>query len=85
MDLDESSVHYERFLTHLKFFAQRVIQDKSIESDDANFVKMIQEAYQEEYRCACKVADYVKKEFGKELTDEETIYLAVHIKRVTMK
>lgn len=83
-ELNENSVHYERFLAHLKFFAQRVLTDKEIEPDDEDFVKMIQSKYREEYLCACKIGEYIKKEFHKTMTDEELIYLTVHIKRVTM-
>ncbi len=45
---------------------------------------MIQSKYKEEYICACKIGEYIKKEFDKTMTDEELIYLTVHIKRVTM-
>jgi beta-glucoside operon transcriptional antiterminator len=83
-ELDENSIHYERFLTHLKFYAQRVLDDKEIEPDDESFVRIIQEKYANEYKCACKIGNYVKKEFHRESTEEELVYLAVHIKRITM-
>lgn len=83
-DLDEESIHYERFLTHLKFFAQRTLMNEAIEPDDEGFVKIIQEKYSNEYQCACKIGNYVKNEFDRDMTEEELIYLAVHIKRVTM-
>ena len=28
IELDEYSLHYERFITHLKFFAQRMLSEK---------------------------------------------------------
>ena len=40
----------------------RVLPDKEIEPDDEEFVKMIQSKYKEEYICACKIGEYIKKD-----------------------
>lgn len=85
MDLDEYSVHYERFITHLKFFAQRVFLGNELDDGENGFLDTIREMYQNEYRCAGKVKDYVYKEFGKMLTEDEMIYLTIHMKRITTK
>lgn len=85
MDLDEYSVHYERFITHLKFFAQRVFLGNELADGENGFLDTIREMYQNEYRCAGKVKDYVYKEFGKTLTEDEMIYLTIHMKRITTK
>lgn len=85
MDLDEYSVHYERFITHLKFFAQRVFLGNELDDGENGFLDTIREMYQNEYRCAGKVRDFVYKEFGKTLTEDEMIYLTIHMKRITTK
>lgn len=85
VELDEYSLHYERFVTHLKFFVQRVFTNTEISDDDKNFLQMLKEQYQEEYRCALKIRSYMLKEYQKDLTEDELVYLTVHIKRVTMK
>lgn len=83
MELDEYSLHYERFLTHLKFFIQRVFSGTTLQNDDKSFILMLKEQYPNEYRCALKIRDYMKKEFGQELSEDELVYLTVHIRRVT--
>ena len=83
MDLDEYTLHYERFITHLKFFAQRVFQGAEIKGEDKNFLFALKEQYKEEYKCALKIRDYVIKEYHRDLTEDEMIYLTVHIKRIT--
>ncbi|WP_426348378.1 BglG family transcription antiterminator LicT [Alloiococcus sp. CFN-8] len=83
MDLDEYTLHYERFITHLKFFAQRVFQGSEIKGEDKNFLFALKEQFKEEYTCALKVRDYVIKEYNRDLSEDEMIYLTVHIKRVT--
>lgn len=82
IELDEYSLHYERFITHLKFFAQRMISGKIIKDDDTNFCEMIKTQYKEAYSCAEKIQKYILKDFNHELSDEEMMYLTVHIKRI---
>ena len=83
-ELDEYSLHYERFITHVKFFVQRVFNGTEINEDDKSFLLMLKEQYKKEYLCALKIQDYMRKEFGKELTEDEIIYLTVHIRRMTI-
>lgn len=82
-DLDENSLHYERFITHLKFFVQRVFSGTELDGDDKDFLLILKERYKNEYQCTLKIRDYMQKEFGHELTEDELIYLTIHIRRVT--
>lgn len=84
IDMDEYSIHYERFITHLKFLASRVLTGVELQDDDMAFLQVLKDQYQEEYKCALKIRDYIQKEYGKDLTRDELIYITVHIKRVTM-
>ncbi|NFK77457.1 PRD domain-containing protein [Clostridium botulinum] len=83
LELDEYSIHYERFITHLKFFAQRLFTETIISDGDTQFIKVLKKQYKKEYGCTLKVRDFIKKEYGCELTEDEMIYLTIHIKRIT--
>lgn len=83
--IDKESVFYERFITHLKFFAQRIFAGKEVESDDKEFQEIIRNKYQECVDCVEKIRVYIKKTCNHNVTDEEMMYLTVHIKRVTTK
>ena len=83
VEIDEYSLHYERFLTHLKFFVQRVFTDTEINEPDKGFLLALKEQYRNEYLCTLKVRDYMMKEYEKELTEDELIYLTVHLRRIT--
>lgn len=85
VEFDEYSLHYERFLTHLKFFVQRIFSGVEIDDDDKNFLLVLKEQYKNEYKCALKIRDYINKEYGYDLTEDEMVYITVHIKRVTTK
>lgn len=83
LDLDEYSIHYERFITHLKFFSQRIFSGKVIHEEDSNLCELMKKRYKEAYECVYKIEKYINKEFNHDLTEEERMYLAVHINRVT--
>ncbi|MEH7382088.1 PRD domain-containing protein [Bacillus sp. JJ1533] len=84
MELDETSLNYERFLTHLRFFGMRYMRnEKSTDFIDDFFHEQIKLKYSDAYACTQKVATYLNKEFGWEISKEEEIYLTVHIHRVT--
>lgn len=79
---DESSLNYERFITHLKFLAQRIYSKELLNSDTEELSAMISKVYPEEYICGQKIQYFIRKNYGHEVTDEEVAYLAVHIKRM---
>ncbi len=85
IELDESSLDYERFLTHLKFFSQRLFREQFHDDQNDNLGKIIRLQYPEEYKCVGKIKNYIYSEYGMELSEEEMTYLTVHIKRITNK
>ncbi len=83
IQLDEASLHYERFVTHVKFLLQRIYRKELLSSEDKELAEMMQRKYPREYQCSLKVAEYIKEATGYELSDEEVMYLSIHIRRVT--
>ena len=82
--LDEKSMHYERFVAHLKFFARRIFFSKEMLSDEEQeFSDLIELKYPREYACARKIADYIEAQYDCTVTKEEIMYLAIHIRRIT--
>lgn len=84
INFDEESLHYMRLVTHLKFFAFRLFSDNILECNDIEFQDIIKAKYKEEYNCSLKIRELIRLDYQKELTEEELVYLTVHIKRVTM-
>lgn len=81
--LDEESVYYYRFITHLKFFAARLFTDK-IYKDEQNddLLEIIKIKYEKPYRCASKISEFILKKYGYILSDEEILYLTIHISKI---
>lgn len=84
IELDEESLSYYRFLTHLKFFAQRVVQGSPVDDRDRDHTlhDLVRVQYPEAYACAEKIADYTRKIYKRNLSKEEILYMTIHIERI---
>ncbi|WP_134684652.1 BglG family transcription antiterminator LicT [Brevibacillus migulae] len=82
VEFEEDSLNYHRFVTHLRFFAQRVFQGTHYDNDDDYLYIMIKQKHKEAASCTEKIKDYIKKEYNHTLTNEEMLYLTIHIERV---
>lgn len=80
--LDEDSLDYERFITHLKFFIQRIINNQCFKNDDSALFEMLKQQCPNSYGCAKKIEEYIKLKLNYDLTEEEIVYLTVHIHRI---
>ena len=83
IELDETSLHYERFVTHIKFLLQRVYRKELLPDEESELAELMQKKYQKEYDCSKMVAAYIEEETKCSLSGEEIMYLAIHIRRVT--
>lgn len=81
--LDEESWDYQRFMTHLKFFAKRMFGQGQSTSGDDEWFFLIREKYPGAYRCIVKIADYIHDTYHYELNREEMLYLMIHIEKIT--
>ena len=82
IELDEDDLNYDRLLTHLKYFAKRIVNNNQNNSTDSGFIKMISTTYPEAYECAVKIGDYILKNNDYYVNDDEIVYLTMHIQRV---
>lgn len=83
IEFDEESLHYERFITHLKFFCNRVMSNTACVVDDAELNQVIREKYKKDYKCVEKIKRFIKTEYDKDITEEEMTYLTIHLKRIS--
>lgn len=82
IQIDEESLDYERFVTHLKFFIQRAMHEKDSRIWEKSLMDMIRIQYMDAYECAGKVASYIEKTTPYSVQEEEMVYLTVHIQRL---
>ena len=76
---NSESFVYERFLRHLRFFAQRVLDDQDSQ-DDSTLPALLERADQPEaFACADRIVAYVEESYHKQVTDAEKNYLVYHL------
>lgn len=86
IEFDTDSVYYYRFITHLKFFAERLLSDNIIkDSDDDDLLNMVKIKYKESYSCVEKITEFISRKYEYKLSKEEQLYLTIHIERVVNK
>ncbi len=82
IDFNDEMLAYQRMVTHLKFFAQRIVIGQNLEDDSDQLHDMIKGQYPEAYICACKIKEYALDSYGFKVTNSELTFLTVHIERV---
>ena len=86
MEFDLESLSYYRFITHLKFFAQRLFNNKINEKDEDNdLFYIIKEKYNESYKCVIKIQKLILERYKYDLSKEEMLYLIIHIQKLIGK
>ena len=85
MDFDEESLSYHRLITHLKFFAQRMINETPSKSDDDYLYDIVLEKYSNAYKCVEKIKTHLIKVYNADMSKEEMAYLTIHINRVVYR
>ena len=83
IEFKEESVFYYRFITHLKFFSQRLFQHNTYNGDsDDDLLAVIKNKYSEAFECILKIKTFIKKKYDYDLTSDEMIYLTIHVEKV---
>lgn len=82
IELDEDDLNYDRLLTHLKYFAKRIVNNNKQNINDSGFIKVISTTYPEAYGCAIKIGEYIRSNNNYDVNEDEIVYLTMHIQRV---
>lgn len=84
--LNTSTYEYGRFITHLKYLAQKVFEGVEDEvDDDDDFYLSVQAKHKEAHQCVKRMEQYIKEEYVFQLSEEEKMYLTVYVKRNLLK
>ncbi|NPV44924.1 MAG: PRD domain-containing protein [Firmicutes bacterium] len=81
INLDRNSINYVRFITHLRFVFERVEKGKPV---DNPLLERIKRDLDKVYRIAERLSLEIAKSLDKEIPEEETAYLAIHLQRILM-
>ncbi|MEU0469376.1 PRD domain-containing protein [Amycolatopsis sp. NPDC006131] len=83
LDLDEDSLEVARFITHLRYFARRQ-QRGPAEGDTFGLLReSLRTSHSREVACADHVGRILRERCGWIVDQDEVLYLALHISRLT--
>lgn len=82
---DSGTLDYFRFVTHLKFFARRIVTGQNYGDGDADLLDVVRYKYPRAFDCARKICSYVQQEKKFHSGKDELLYLTIHIARVMEK
>ena len=86
IEFQEEDVYFYRFITHLKFFAKRLVEHHNYEDDDNDdLFEVVRKKYEKSYRCVEKITQFIQKKYGHTMSKEEQLYLTIHIERAIYK
>ncbi|XNN69235.1 BglG family transcription antiterminator LicT [Bacillus pumilus] len=85
IDIPTDTINYSRFLTHLQFFVQRLLENKMLETDDHDLIDQIMRKYPEEVKCVEKIEKYIKTNVDYTISNDEKMYLIIHVNRVVQR
>ena len=80
--LDENTLAFHRFVTHLKFLAQRLLSKQSLPTGDMALQEMVQNCYPQAWNCAMVISKHIEAHKHPKLSDAEIMYLGLHINRL---
>ncbi|MFM9279331.1 BglG family transcription antiterminator LicT [Paenibacillus jiagnxiensis] len=82
VEFDEDSVNYFRFITHLKYFCQRVITHTSHDDAEEYLYGVVKKNYPETFKCIRKIEKFIHKNYEYTMTHSEQLYLTLHLERL---
>lgn len=80
--VDRRSFAFTRFTTHVRYLIDRVQKGAPIESENSGLYSVLAEQYPRSTACARAIATEIEAAYGDPLTEEEIVYLIMHINRI---
>ena len=74
--------NYSRFVSHLQYLMKRKDAVSSISSDNIKLYMEMKEEFPVIYQCVLKIRDYMAGKLDWELSEEELLYLILHVNRL---
>jgi beta-glucoside operon transcriptional antiterminator len=85
IDFDEESMNYSRFITHLRYFAYRMLRGELNDDPNDALYEQVKMQYPVAYECTKKVQTYLNKQYQMVMTKDELAYFMIHIQRVSSR
>jgi beta-glucoside operon transcriptional antiterminator len=82
IEMNEESLNYLRFVTHLRYFIQRISSDGYREKEKPDMIDQVFELYPKARESVEVISDYIQGKLHCEVYPEEKMYLTLHVQRL---
>lgn len=84
--LDEDDLYVARFLTHLKFFCERILTREEVRNlEDSQMFELLKSQYPLAYQTTQKIVAYLEQTRNYQTSEDEQLYLTIHLSRIRRK
>jgi transcriptional antiterminator len=77
--IDRYSIDYARFITHLRFAIERILNNNPIRNE---LLSAIKKQYSKSYKLSRKISNLIEEYLDVKVPEDESGYLAVHIEKL---
>lgn len=84
----EDNFDYDRFVTHCRFFVQRIANKEKhtvISPANKSMLKIMKEQYEKQYSCVEEILAFIEKKYAYKASEDEGMYLLLHLSKLTDK
>ncbi|WP_424948576.1 PRD domain-containing protein [Clostridium perfringens] len=79
IEVDRTSLSYARFISHLRFAIERLINNTPVKNELLSIIKI---KYPESFKVAEEIGKAINEDFSLEVAEDEIGYLALHVERI---
>lgn len=83
--VNRSSFAYSRYATHMNYLFGRLHADKSLDGANLELYADVRADYPQVDACVEKICGHLREEWGCGVTDEERLYIFIHVNRLRVK
>lgn len=82
MTIDKKGFNYSRFVSHMHYLLKRGKENTLVESDNHKLYESLVDTFPQTKECTERIVRYLKEKIHCEWTEEESMYLMLHINRL---
>lgn len=80
--IDRNDFNYNRFAMHLRYYLKRIKAKNQFVDDNVSIVQAMKEKNPRVYECAYMIGNFIDERLNSESTEDEILYLMIHIYRI---
>lgn len=81
--IETDDINGYRFITHVKFFVQRMInQTKTTDDSAEELFELVKQKYQESYEIIQHISRFLLKSYQYQMTESDQLYFMMHVHRL---